>query len=63
MSLQKMSLPAFETLAGAAIFAPFDALVVVLEARRSLELNVHPGLALEAMFHRLARSPVEIVES
>jgi DNA polymerase III subunit delta' len=40
-----------------------DALAVVLDARRSLELNVHPGLALEAMFHRLARSPVEIVES
>jgi hypothetical protein len=40
-----------------------NALSVVLDARRSLELNVHPGLALEAMFHRLARAPVERVES
>jgi DNA polymerase III subunit delta' len=40
-----------------------DALSVVLDARRSLELNVHPGLALEAMFHRLARPPAETVES
>jgi hypothetical protein len=40
-----------------------DALTVVLDARRSLELNVHPALALEAMFHRLARSPVDRVES
>jgi DNA polymerase III subunit delta' len=32
-----------------------EALAITLEVRRSLELNVHPALALEAMFHRLAR--------
>ena len=26
---------------------------IVLDARRSLELNVQPALAVEAMFHRL----------
>jgi hypothetical protein len=26
---------------------------IVSEARRSLELNVQPALAVEAMFHRL----------
>jgi len=29
------------------------ALEVVTDVRRSLELNIHPGLGLEAMFHRL----------
>ena len=29
------------------------ALEVVADVRRSLELNIHPGLGLEAMFHRL----------
>jgi DNA polymerase-3 subunit delta' len=29
------------------------ALDVVADVRRSLELNIHPGLGLEAMFHRL----------
>ncbi|MGN6380577.1 MAG: ATP-binding protein [Gaiellales bacterium] len=52
-----------EGTAGGAVGDVVDALSVVLDARRSLELNVHPGLALEAMFHRLARSPVETVES
>jgi DNA polymerase-3 subunit delta' len=35
------------------------ALDVVADVRRSLELNVHPGLAMEALFHRLvqAREP------
>jgi DNA polymerase-3 subunit delta' len=49
--------------AGGAVSDVVDALSVVLDARRSLELNVHPGLALEAMFHRLARSPVKQAES
>lgn len=31
------------------------ALEVAADVRRSLELNVHPTLALQAMFHRLAR--------
>jgi DNA polymerase III subunit delta' len=39
------------------------ALAVVLDARRSLELNVHPGLALEALFHRLGSVPGDRVES
>jgi DNA polymerase III subunit delta' len=52
-----------EGTAGGAVSDVVDALSVVLEARRSLELNVHPGLALEAMFHRLARASVETVES
>jgi DNA polymerase-3 subunit delta' len=30
---------------------------IVLEARRSLELNVQPALAVEAMFHRLRLAP------
>jgi DNA polymerase-3 subunit delta' len=30
------------------------ALEVVTDVRRSLELNIHPGLGVEAMFHRLA---------
>ena len=30
------------------------ALEVVADVRRSLELNIHPGLGVEAMFHRLA---------
>jgi len=29
------------------------ALEIVADVRRSLELNIHPGLGLEAMFHRL----------
>jgi DNA polymerase III subunit delta' len=35
------------------------ALSIVADVRRSLELNVHPGLAVEALFHRLvqAREP------
>jgi DNA polymerase III subunit delta' len=31
------------------------AVTAVSDARRSLEFNVHPGLAMEALFHRLAR--------
>jgi DNA polymerase-3 subunit delta' len=31
------------------------ALDAVADVRRSLELNVHPGLAVEALFHRLAQ--------
>ena len=31
------------------------ALDTVADVRRSLELNVHPGLALEALFHRLVQ--------
>ncbi len=38
------------------------ALAMVLDARRSLELNVHPGLALEALFHRLSSVPGGRVE-
>ncbi|MGZ4480808.1 MAG: DNA polymerase III subunit [Gaiellales bacterium] len=35
-------------------------LSAVVETRRSLELNVQPGLAVEAMFHRMRRpAPVE----
>ena len=52
-----------ESTVGRTVSDVVDALSVVLDARRSLELNVHPGLALEAMFHRLARPPVEQVES
>jgi DNA polymerase-3 subunit delta' len=33
------------------------ALEAVFETHRSLELNVHPGLAMEALFHRLQRVP------
>jgi DNA polymerase III subunit delta' len=32
------------------------ALDTVADVRRSLELNVHPGLALEALFHRLVQA-------
>jgi DNA polymerase-3 subunit delta' len=39
------------------------ALSVVLDVRRSLELNVHPGLALEAMFHRLSLTSADHLES
>jgi DNA polymerase-3 subunit delta' len=35
-----------------------QALAAVTEARRSLDLNVHPALAVEALFHRLRRTPV-----
>jgi hypothetical protein len=31
------------------------ALDTVSDVRRSLELNVHPGLAVEALFHRLVQ--------
>jgi DNA polymerase-3 subunit delta' len=36
------------------------ALEVAADVRRSLELNVHPALALEAMFHRLAGVPEQV---
>jgi DNA polymerase-3 subunit delta' len=36
------------------------ALEVAADVRRSLELNVHPAIALEAMFHRLARVPEQV---
>ena len=39
---------------GGGVEATLEALSVVLDVRRSLELNVHPALALEAMLHRLA---------
>ncbi len=39
------------------------ALSVVLDVRRSLELNLHPGLALEAMFHRLSLASVDHLEN
>ena len=39
------------------------ALSVVLDVRRSLELNLHPGLALEAMFHRLSLTSVDHLEN
>jgi len=32
------------------------ALDTIADVRRSLELNVHPGLALEALFHRLVQA-------
>ncbi len=36
------------------------ALEVAADVRRSLELNVHPAIAVEAMFHRLARVPEQV---
>ena len=33
------------------------AVSIVMDARRSLELNVQPALAVEAMFHRLRLAP------
>jgi hypothetical protein len=33
-----------------------SALDTVADVRRSLELNVHPGLAVEALFHRLVQA-------
>ena len=39
------------------------ALSVVLDVRRSLELNLHPGLALEALFHRLSLTSADHLES
>jgi DNA polymerase-3 subunit delta' len=35
------------------------ALEAVFETHRSLELNVHPGLAMEALFHRLRGRPAQ----
>jgi DNA polymerase III subunit delta' len=52
------ALPAAAASPGAAGHAQ-RALDVLADVRRSLELNVHPALAIEALFHRLAavRSP------
>jgi len=42
--------------AGAGAGHAARALDTIADVRRSLELNVHPGLALEALFHRLVQA-------
>ncbi len=48
---------------GATAASAASALTIVLDVRRSLELNLHPGLALEAMFHRLSLTSVDHPEN
>lgn len=45
---------------GGGVEATLEALSVVLDVRRSLELNVHPALALEALLARLAGAPAAV---
>jgi DNA polymerase-3 subunit delta' len=45
---------------GGGVEATLEALSVVLDVRRSLELNVHPALALEALLTRLAGAPAAV---
>jgi DNA polymerase III subunit delta' len=45
---------------GGGVEATLEALSVVLDVRRSFELNVHPALALEALLARLAGAPATV---